>query len=88
MVWKVEYSNKVLKVLKKIDKTHAKRIVDVLELQIAQLDDPRIRGKALNGNFKNLWRYRVGDYRIICDIQDNQLTILALFIGHRKRIYR
>ena len=88
MVWKVKYSDNALKALKKIDKTHVKRIVDTLELQIAQLDDPRVRGKALQGNFKNLWRYRVGNYRIICDIQNKKLTILALFIGHRKKIYR
>ncbi|MDM1545230.1 type II toxin-antitoxin system RelE/ParE family toxin [Ignatzschineria indica] len=88
MVWRIEYSDSALKALKKIDKTHAKRIVDTLELQIAHLDDPRVRGKALQGNFKNLWRYRVGNYRIICDIQNKKLTILALFIGHRKKIYR
>lgn len=88
MVWRIEYSDSALKELKKIDKTYAKRIVDTLELQIAHLDDPRVRGKALQGNLKSLWRYRVGNYRIICDIQDKKLTILALFIGHRKKIYR
>ncbi|GGZ85656.1 hypothetical protein GCM10007161_17000 [Ignatzschineria indica] len=88
MVWRIEYSDSALKALKKIDKTYAKRIVDTLELQIAHLDDPRVRGKALQGNLKSLWRYRVGNYRIICDIQDKKLTILALFIGHRKKIYR
>jgi addiction module toxin, RelE/StbE family len=50
--------------------------------------DPRTSGKALTGNLAGLWRYRVGDYRIICDIQDAKLIVLALEIGHRRDIYK
>ncbi len=55
---------------------------------IGKLDDPRSRGKALTSNLVGLWRYRVGDYRVICDINDRELLILALDIGHRREIYK
>ena len=54
---------------------------------ISTLQDPRSRGKALKGNFADLWRYRSGDYRIICDIQDERILITILRIGHRKEVY-
>lgn len=70
-----------------MDKQNARRIVDTLEQRIAVLDDPRVNGKALKGNLGDLWRYRIGDYRVLCDIQDGELIILAALIGHRKDIY-
>lgn len=60
-----------------MDKQNAKRIFDTLEGRIALLDDPRVLGKPLKGNLGELWRYRIGDYRVLCDIQDDQLIILA-----------
>lgn len=88
MAWKIKYSKEALKALKKIDKLQAKRILDTLEYKIAELDNPRIVGKSLQGNLKSLWRYRIGDYRILCDIQDDQFIILAVFVGHRKNVYK
>lgn len=70
-----------------MDKQNAKRIFDTLEGRIALLDDPRVLGKPLKGNLGELWRYRIGDYRVLCDIQDDQLIILAALIGHRKEVY-
>ena len=73
--------------MKKLDKTAAKRITSKLR-QVSQLDDPRSIGKALVGNFAGLWRYRVGDYRIICDIEDEILLVLVVDVAHRSKIYR
>jgi len=88
LAWKIEYSDKALKSLKKIDKTSAKRIIDFLDYRLAATDDPRILGKSLKGDLGVFWRYRVGDYRILCEIQDNRLVILAALIGHRRDIYQ
>ncbi|MBS7829353.1 type II toxin-antitoxin system RelE/ParE family toxin [Wohlfahrtiimonas chitiniclastica] len=77
MAWTINYSDTALKSLKKMDKQNAKRIFDTLEGRIALLDDPRVLGKPLKGNLGELWRYRIGDYRVLCDIQDDQLIILA-----------
>ncbi len=58
-----------------------------MDERIAKLDDPRITDKALKGDFGGLWRFRVGDYRVICDIQDNMLQVLVVTVGNRKDIY-
>lgn len=72
--------------MRKADPTTAQRIRDVLRA-VASLENPRSRGKGLTGNLAGLWRYRIGDYRIICDIRDQELVILALDIGRRDQIY-
>lgn len=87
MVWKINYSERALKALKKMDQQSAKRVLDFLENRIAVLDDPRTNGKPLKGELGVFWRYRVGDYRILCEIQDGELIILAALIGHRKEVY-
>ncbi|OGR03975.1 MAG: addiction module toxin RelE [Deltaproteobacteria bacterium RIFOXYD12_FULL_53_23] len=87
MAWSVEFLESAKRQLRKIDKAWQEKILDYLEDEIAALDDPRTRGKALVGDKRGLWRYRVGDYRIICDIQDGNLVIAAISIGHRKGIY-
>ncbi len=70
-----------------MDKQNARRIVDFMDLRIATLDDPRLSGKPLKGELGEFWRYRVGDYRILCEIRDNEFIILAATIGHRKEVY-
>ena len=70
-----------------MDKQNARRIVDFLDLRIAVLDDPRHSGKSLKGELGEFWRYRVGDYRILCEIRDDELVILAATIGHRRDVY-
>lgn len=70
-----------------MDKLNARRIVDFMDMRIAVSDDPRQSGKALKGELGEFWRYRVGDYRILCEIRDNELVILAAIIGHRRDVY-
>lgn len=70
-----------------MDKQNARRIVDFMDLRIAVLDDPRKSGKPLKGELGEFWRYRVGDYRILCEIMNDELIILAATIGHRKEVY-
>ena len=82
----IEYTETARKQLKKLDKTMQKRILDYMD-EIALLENPRSRGKALVENMRGLWRYRVGDYRVICEIQESRIIISVLKIGHRKNIY-
>lgn len=89
MAWSVEFDAGALKDLKKLDRAVAGRITSYLRNRIAPLQDPRSMGAALQGSeLGKLWRYRVGDYRIICEIRDRELVILAVSIGHRREIYR
>ena len=88
MAWTIEYSDTSWRQLKRMDKDAARRILDYMDKRIAKSSDPRVYGKALSGVLGDLWRYRVGDYRIMCDIQDRHIRILVLQIGHRRDIYR
>jgi mRNA interferase RelE/StbE len=88
LVWSVEFLETARRQLRKIDKRWQRAILDYLEDEIAPLTDPRTRGKALHGDKQGLWRYRVGDYRILCEILDSQLIIAAIAIGHRKDVYK
>jgi mRNA interferase RelE/StbE len=85
--WKIEFDSDVEKDLRKLGKLAQKRILNFLKEKIALSSDPRIHGKALSGNLSGLWRYRVGDYRIISKIEVNVLTVLIIKIGHRKDVY-
>ena len=86
MACEVEYTATALRQLRKLDRATARRIVDYLD-DVARLDDPRSRGKALVGDRSGIWRYRVGDYRILCELVDAELLIVALDVGHRGAIY-
>lgn len=87
MAWSVEFTKTAEKQLKKLDKQRQAEILDYLEDEVAVLVNPRTRGKALVGNKHGLWRYRIGDYRVICDIRDAQLVLLAVTLGHRREVY-
>lgn len=87
MTWTIEVSEKAVRSLRKMDKQTARRIRNELA-EIAELEDPRSRGKALVGNLAGLWRYRVGDYRIVCDIEDDVLVILVIDVAHRREVYK
>ena len=87
MVWTINYSDRALKSLRKMEKQNARRIVDFMDLRIAVAADPRQSGKPLKGELGEFWRYRVGDYRILCEIRDDELVILAATIGHRREVY-
>lgn len=86
-MWIAKFSKDATKQLKKIDRKDAVRLVEELK-DIAASGNPRSKGKALTGNLKGLWRYRVGDYRAICEIRDDELVILAVKIAHRREAYR
>jgi mRNA interferase RelE/StbE len=86
LAWNVEFLDTAKRQLRKIDKTWQTAILDYLEDEIAPLQDPRSRGKALVGDKRGLWRYRVGDYRILCEIRDTELVITAVAIGHRREV--
>lgn len=89
MAWQIELTATATKQLAKLDKTDARRITAFLRQRLAVLDDPRTTGKALSGPQLGMcWRYRVGDYRIICDIQDDRLCVLVIEIGNRREVYR
>lgn len=88
MVWRIEYAETALSRLRKLDRQDARRILDYMDTRIAGLDDPRSRGKALTGVLGGLWRYRVGNYRVICDIRDATLRVLVVRIGNRSDVYR
>lgn len=80
---RVVYTLEAEKQLAKLDKPIQKRI----KRYLAEIENPRSRGKSLIGNLSGIWRYRVGDYRILCKIKDEELIILVLEVGHRKNIY-
>lgn len=86
MQWKIEVSASAAKDLKKMGSNRTK-ILKYLR-KIENMENPRELGKPLKGILKDLWRYRVGEYRMICEIKDEQLIVLTLKIGHRKNIYQ
>lgn len=89
LVWQIEVSDAAKKQLAKLDRVEAKRITAYLRTRIAILDNPRQLGDALQGaRLGGLWRYRVGDYRVLVDIQDQKVTVLVVGIGHRGEVYR
>ena len=86
-MYKVEFRPQALKELKKIDRTNRAMILSWIEKNLMGCENPRARGKGLTANRSGQWRYRVGDYRIIVEIKDNELLILALSVGQRSTVY-
>lgn len=85
MTWKIEYDYRVLKELKSLDKPAQKKILKFFDDFPA---DPTEKGKPLKSNFSGLWRYRIGEYRAVCRIENDALTVLVLRIAHRKTVYK
>lgn len=89
MAWTVEVSAGARKALSKLDPTASRAILKFLDEKVARAVDPRASGRALTGSaLGNFWRWRVGDYRVIADIQDRRVTVLVVRIGHRREVYR
>ena len=89
MAWRVEFDPDAIKDLKKLDKPIQVRILDFLRERLARLDNPRELGEALAGSkLGNYWKYRVGDWRIICDLQDQRIVVRVLRVGNRLEVYR
>lgn len=83
----VEYLKEAAKELEKLDKPIQKQIIDYMN-EVKNLENPRSRGKGLTSNLSGLWRYRVGNYRIICNIQDDKILITVVRISHRSEVYK
>ncbi len=89
MAWKIELSAQVARELDKLDAPQTKRILKFLNERLTAMENPRSIGQAVRGSeLGGFWKYRVGDYRLICKIEDDRLLILILRIGHRREIYR
>lgn len=88
MSWDYKISERALKQLKKLDQQTAAQILNYLDERISGTDDPRQWGKQLKGELNNIWRYRSGQYRILCQLQGEVFTVLVLEVGHRREIYR
>ena len=87
MAWQIELTRTAVKGLKRIDRKQTKRILDFLK-KLSDSENPRQEGKALKGYMGEFWRYRIGNYRVICRIDDREKRILVLRIAHRKGVYR
>jgi mRNA interferase RelE/StbE len=86
--WTLEFARSALNDLRSIDRPTQQRIRTFLEERIATFQDPRSAGKPLKGERCEYRRYRIGNYRVICELQDERIVILVLRIGHRKAIYQ
>lgn len=86
--WKILWSKRSEKQLRKLDKPTSALIISWMIKNVANSTNPRHHGKSLTGNKSGLWRYRVGDYRVICEINDDEWTVLAIEVSHRSQAYR
>jgi mRNA interferase RelE/StbE len=87
-VWRVEFDRAAARELRKLGADAEMRVLRYLRERIAGSDDPRRLGQALTGDRKGLWRYRVGDYRIVASIEDDRFVVLVVTVGHRREVYR
>jgi mRNA interferase RelE/StbE len=87
MAWSVELSPTALKQLHKLDQSVSRRVLRFLHQRLEKLDNPRQIGERLQGTLSEFWKYRVGDYRLICSLENDRFVVLVLRVGHRKEIY-
>ena len=87
MQYRVELTDRVIKQLKKLDKHTSALIMGWIEKNLDGCENPRVHGKGLTANRTGQWRYRIGNYRLICEIKDEEVLILVLEVGHRREIY-
>jgi len=87
-MYRLVFSKKAFKDIKKLDKHTQQLIINWLEKNIDNTDNPRAKGKGLVGDKGGQWRYRIGDYRVICEILDTEVIVYALSVGHRSEIYK
>ena len=88
MAWTIEYDSRVVKDMKKLDRKVQQQIIAYFDERIAPSSDPRTFGKSLESSFSGLWRYRIGDYRAICRIEDEHMVVLVVRISHRNKAYK
>ena len=88
MMYEVVYTLQAVKELKKLDKQTRTFILAWIEKNLVGCSDPRLHGKGLTANRSGQWRYRIGDYRLLAEIDDEKIVILIIAVGHRKDIYK
>jgi mRNA interferase RelE/StbE len=88
MIYELKYEAKAVKQIKKLDPATRKLIKSWFEKNLLNTDNPRQHGKGLTGSLSQYWRYRVGDYRILAEINDTEIVIIIVEVGHRREIYR
>ncbi len=88
MAWRIEFSRTAERQIRKLGRQAQVDIIDYLRQRVEPADSARQFGKMLHGDKQGLWRYRVGDYRLICDVRDSDHVVEVLAIGHRKDVYR
>lgn len=87
MSWRIEYARSVVRTLRRLSATDRQRLKAYLDRHVLESGKPRSTGKPLKGQLATLWRYRVGDLRVICDIRDDVMVVLVVRVGHRGSIY-
>ena len=87
MTWRIEFEQAAAREFRKLDPTVRRRIRDYLHERVMAADVPRQYGKALRGTLAGLWRYRVGDHRVVCEIRDGELLVLVVRVAHRRAAY-
>lgn len=88
MFWQIEFTDIADKQLSKLDKPIKKRIINWLDERLTSCENPKLWGDSLVGDLSGMWRYRIGDYRVICEINNSKLTVLIVELGHRRDIYK
>lgn len=88
MAWTLRFSETAKVQLKKLDRSTQQALLRYLNRLLLETDNPRQRGKPLTANLAGCWRYRVGDYRVVCEIEDHQLMVLVVRVAHRRDVYR
>ena len=88
MTWTIEWDDRARRELRRLDKQVQRNILKYFSERIANNEDPRRFGKGLRHELQGLWRYRIGDYRAICHIEDDRLVVLVLEVGHRRQVYQ
>jgi mRNA interferase RelE/StbE len=88
LVWKIDYAEEARRSLHRLDPKVSARIIRFMEERVAALSDPMQIGERLKGDLRDYWRYRVGDYRIVCEIKKAVVTVVVIRVGHRRDVYR
>jgi mRNA interferase RelE/StbE len=88
MAYRIEVIPKAVKQIEKLDKEARERILSFISGKLPTLENPRSLGNALKGDLSDFWKYRVGDYRVLCRIEDDRIVILVVHVGHRREVYR
>jgi mRNA interferase RelE/StbE len=88
MAWKIEFEPAAQRELDKLDSPIRRRILKFLYEGVGKLDNPRKTGERLQGTLSEFWKYRVGNYRLICSLENDRLVVLVLRIGHRREVYK